>query len=228
MRRITLLVSLIASFVASVAWMQTQPPAAARRRSSPASRRRWTERICPSRGATSTRARAPTGTATTTASCCSSKGRMRTQKRGQAMKELGPGESDYSGAERAALARRHADAGAGADQRRLQRRREVAGAGQRRGLQRQEVVSAASARAWRRTARSSRSRRCFATRHRACAARVFPPVPARGVAASDVRLPRSRTRRRRRGSPDRRVASLTSRPGRARAPASRPASDRSR
>ncbi len=61
-------------------------------------------------------------------------GRMRTQKRGQTVKELGVGESDYTGTEHGPLARCGEVAGARANQRRLRRRDEVDGEGDGRGV----------------------------------------------------------------------------------------------
>ena len=53
-------------------------------------------------------------------------GRMRTQKKGGPMRELGKGESDYAGPNVDPLARRRARAAGGSDQRRLRRRGHVA------------------------------------------------------------------------------------------------------
>ena len=59
---------------------------------------------------------------------------MRTQKKGQAVKELGVGESDYTGAEHRALARRRAGHAPDPGERRLRRRDALDAEGDRRGV----------------------------------------------------------------------------------------------
>ena len=101
MRRVTVLLWLVLALVVGVHWVgeAQQPPAPAPTiRASPASRCRWK-----GKDLTVARRRFEPGARSAWHShdkgqlLMVEEGRMRTQKRGQAVKELGVGESDYTG-----------------------------------------------------------------------------------------------------------------------------------
>src|SRR5262245_36890015 len=98
MKRITLLASLVAIFGASVAWMQTQPPAPA---GQPPQFTGKSEAM-DGKDLSVARRHFEAGARTYWHShdngqlLLVEKGRMRAQKRGQAVRELGAGESDYT------------------------------------------------------------------------------------------------------------------------------------
>ncbi len=76
-------------------------------------------------------------------------GRMRTQKQGQAVKELGVGESDYTGAEDRALARRGAGHASHPGERRLRWRDPLDAESDRRGVRGEVSAGVRSTRAGR-------------------------------------------------------------------------------
>ena len=76
-------------------------------------------------------------------------GRMRTQKKGQPVQELGVGASDYTGAERRALARRGAGDAPHPGERRLRRRDPLDAESDRRGVHGEVSAGVRSTRAGR-------------------------------------------------------------------------------
>ena len=96
MRRITLLASLLAAFGASVAWMETQAPAGQAPQFTGKSETMDGKDLSVARRHFDAGARTYWHSHDNGQLLLVEKGRMRTQKRGQAMKDMGPGESDYT------------------------------------------------------------------------------------------------------------------------------------
>ena len=96
MNRITLLTALTAVFAASVAWMHTQPPAGQAPQFTGKSESMDGKDLSIARRHFDAGARTYWHSHDNGQLLLVEKGRMRTQKRGQAMRELGAGESDFT------------------------------------------------------------------------------------------------------------------------------------